>query len=228
MSPFLAPFALQYVCADCLTVACDANCESEGYGLFYGAYGPLSLRDCGGAEVSQALAAPGPAPAPAPAPLVRPPTPPPLPPAPPGAPSPPASTLLPAFSCAQQDAACAALGDLFAATNGAGWANATGWAQAAAGAGALPVPPTRVVVFASLARPRPHGARRCPSPTHPQAPPSTTAPSTPSPATRGARSCSCARPRRGPPAAAFALAGADAFALSHLHPLSAARCSPTT
>ena len=43
------------------------------------------------------------------------------------------STLLPQFACTQQDATCAALGDLYASTNGVGWFNAHGWVQAAAG-----------------------------------------------------------------------------------------------
>jgi hypothetical protein len=44
------------------------------------------------------------------------------------------SALLPAWRCARQDAACAALGDLYAATGGAQWRNNTGgWTQAAAG-----------------------------------------------------------------------------------------------
>jgi hypothetical protein len=37
------------------------------------------------------------------------------------------------FSCTQQDATCSALGDLYYATNGAGWTTKTGWASASAG-----------------------------------------------------------------------------------------------
>ena len=37
------------------------------------------------------------------------------------------------FSCTQQDATCSALGDLYYATNGAGWTINTGWASASAG-----------------------------------------------------------------------------------------------
>jgi hypothetical protein len=43
------------------------------------------------------------------------------------------SALLPGFACTRQDAACAALGDLYAATNGAQWTTNTGWAAAAGG-----------------------------------------------------------------------------------------------
>lgn len=45
------------------------------------------------------------------------------------------STLLPGFTCTTQDATCAALGDLYAATSGPStWTNNRGWAAAAAGA----------------------------------------------------------------------------------------------
>ena len=37
------------------------------------------------------------------------------------------------FTCTVQDDICAALGDLYAATNGPGWVNNTGWADAASG-----------------------------------------------------------------------------------------------
>ena len=37
------------------------------------------------------------------------------------------------FVCARQDATCEALGDLYYATNGSGWANKQGWEAAAAG-----------------------------------------------------------------------------------------------
>ena len=45
------------------------------------------------------------------------------------------SSLLPAFSCARQDASCAALGDAYVSLGGATspWRNTTGWAAAAAG-----------------------------------------------------------------------------------------------
>jgi hypothetical protein len=43
------------------------------------------------------------------------------------------SPLLPGFLCARQDAACAALGDLYAATTGAQWRNNSGWLDAAGG-----------------------------------------------------------------------------------------------
>ena len=63
------------------------------------------------------------------------PPPPPPPPIPPPAPppSPPPSPPPRVFSCTQQDAACSALGDLYYATNGAGWTTNTGWASACAG-----------------------------------------------------------------------------------------------
>ena len=43
------------------------------------------------------------------------------------------STLLPAFRCARQDVVCASLGDMYFATRGWQWRNATGWSDAAAG-----------------------------------------------------------------------------------------------
>ena len=61
---------------------------------------------------------------------------PPMPPTPPAPPSPPPvlSTLLPGFACTTQDVTCAALGDLYSATNGSTWRHNSGWTQAAAGA----------------------------------------------------------------------------------------------
>jgi hypothetical protein len=44
-----------------------------------------------------------------------------------------ASNTTRVFSCTQQDATCSALGDLFDATNGAGWTIKIGWASASAG-----------------------------------------------------------------------------------------------
>lgn len=80
-------------------------------------------------------AAPQPPP-PAPPLLPAPPLPPPPPPSPPAPPSPPFACLLPPHG-ANDPTACAALGDLFYSTGGAGWVTNAGWAAAAAGACAL-------------------------------------------------------------------------------------------
>lgn len=79
--------------------------------------------------------------------------PPPLPLTPP-APPPPFATslLLPGFACTVQDATCAALGDLYASTNGPGWVHTDGWKAAANGSfavsgEAMALPPTPPCVF---------------------------------------------------------------------------------
>jgi hypothetical protein len=59
----------------------------------------------------------------------------PIPPQPPFPPSPPPLPGRPAFACAagNDPVVCSALGDLYYATNGAGWGNKSGWLSAATG-----------------------------------------------------------------------------------------------
>lgn len=63
------------------------------------------------------------------------------------------SSLLPGFACALQDATCAALGDLFASTNGPTWASTgtstAAWVTAADGAVCCYVPTTCELTYAS-------------------------------------------------------------------------------
>jgi len=71
---------------------------------------------------------------PLPPPSPPPPSPPPSSPPPsPSPPQPPPPRPPNAFMCTRTGATCDALSDLYAATNGAGWANNSGWASAAAG-----------------------------------------------------------------------------------------------